>query len=45
MYRPLALPGDDRERLVELLKELRARGGEFDTERSDDRIAKLDRRS
>ena len=45
VYRPLALPGDDRERLIELLQELRARGGEFDTARSDERIAKLDRRT
>ena len=42
VYRPLALPEDDRDRLVGLLHELRARGGEFDTERSDERIARLD---
>ena len=45
VYRPLALPVDGRERVVDLLQELRARGGEFDTERSDERIAKLDRRT
>ena len=42
VYRPLALSDRDRERLIDLLGDLRSRGGEFDTNRSDDRIARLD---
>jgi DNA-binding MarR family transcriptional regulator len=42
VYRPLALSERDRQRLVELLGTLRSRGGEFDTSRSEDRIARLD---
>ncbi len=42
VYRPLLLEPAEREQLVGLLQDLRARGGEFDTERSDERIAKLD---
>ncbi len=42
VYRPLGLAADEREQLIGLLQELRARGGEFDAERSEERIAKLD---
>jgi DNA-binding MarR family transcriptional regulator len=42
VYRPLHLSGEERDQLVVLLQELRSRGGEFDTTRSEQRIAKLD---
>ncbi len=41
VYRSLALSDGEREQLIGLLGELRSRGGEFDTSRSDDRIARL----
>jgi DNA-binding MarR family transcriptional regulator len=44
VYGPLELDGDEREQLITLLHDVRARGGEFDTTRSDDRIARLDGR-
>jgi DNA-binding MarR family transcriptional regulator len=43
VYGPLELVEDERAGLVGLLHDLRSRGGEFDTDRSDERIAKLDR--
>ncbi len=42
VYRPLGLDEQDRERLIGLLGDLRSRGGEFDTSRSEERIARLD---
>lgn len=41
VYGPLALTEPERERLVGLLTQLRGRGGEFDADRSDSRIARL----
>ena len=41
VYRPLALDAAQREQVVELLETLRAQGGEFDAERSAERIARL----
>ena len=42
VYRSLALDESERERLVGLLHDLRARGGEFDTDRSTALIDRLD---
>jgi DNA-binding MarR family transcriptional regulator len=42
VYRPLALAEPDREHLIAVLHDLRARGGEFDTSRSTERIDRLD---
>ncbi|MFV0316733.1 MAG: MarR family winged helix-turn-helix transcriptional regulator [Microthrixaceae bacterium] len=41
VYRPLALSEARRGDLVEVLRELRANAGEFDTERSSERISRL----
>lgn len=41
VYGPLGLTEPERERLVGLLTQLRGRGGEFDADRSDSRIARL----
>jgi len=41
VYRPLGLSVEEREQLVGLLHDLRARDGEFDTTRSSERIARL----
>ncbi|HNI34109.1 MAG TPA: MarR family transcriptional regulator [Microthrixaceae bacterium] len=42
VFRPLALAAGEREDIVELLRGLRERSGEFDAERSDELIARLD---
>ncbi len=42
VYRPLQLSGEERDEVVGLLQQLRSRGHEFDTERSEERIARLD---
>jgi DNA-binding MarR family transcriptional regulator len=42
VYRPLELAEDQRSALVDLLHGLRARGGEFDADRSAERIERLD---
>lgn len=42
VYRTLALDEDERAQLLRLLESLRANGGEFDVERSVERIARLD---
>ena len=41
VYRPLGLTEDERDQLVALLAKLRASGGEFDSDRSDERIERL----
>lgn len=43
VYRPLELDVQERDRTVGLLHDLRERGGEFDADRSDERIARLGR--
>jgi DNA-binding MarR family transcriptional regulator len=42
VYRTLELDRDQRGQVVDLLRQLRARGGEFDPDRSDEVIDKLD---
>jgi len=42
VYRPLELDEGERSQIIDLLHDLRARGGEFDATRSDERIKRLD---
>ena len=42
VYRPLALDGSERERIIGALGDLRARSGEFDAERSAELIDRID---